>query len=400
MKNRFDIAVIGGGASGLCAAIQAKRNNKNLSVVIFEHLNRVGKKILATGNGRCNLTNLDAENHNYHNKDFCDKIFKKFGVDYTLKFFKSIGLYTTSDSENRVYPRSNTATSVLDCLRFEAENVGVEIICDTHIESVKKSNKTFLINNTYFADKIILATGGKASPSQGSDGSGYPILKSLGINVIAPKPSLTALKTETNIPKQLKGIRAQVRLSVLKNNKGIFSTFGEILFADYGVSGIAAMEAGSYINDEKSYILSIDFLPEFSPEKLTKIISKSSAVTTENCLIGLLPKKLGQIICKKTDSDCLNKKPCTLSEKTLRNLIKNIKDFQLKIVGTRGFENAQVTRGGADVSEFKNTLESKSVPGLYCVGELLDIDGGCGGFNLQWAWSSGLAAGYFASEGK
>ena len=138
-KNLIDIAIIGGGASGLCAAIQAKRKNKNLSVTIFEHLNRIGKKILVTGNGRCNLTNLDAENHAYRNKNFCDKIFEKFGVNYTLDFFKSLGLYTIADSEKRVYPRSNTASSVLDCLRFEAEKLGVEIICDTHIETIEKT---------------------------------------------------------------------------------------------------------------------------------------------------------------------------------------------------------------------------------------------------------------------
>ena len=399
-KNLIDIAIIGGGASGLCAAIQAKRKNKNLSVTIFEHLNRIGKKILVTGNGRCNLTNLDAENHAYRNKNFCDKIFEKFGVNYTLDFFKSLGLYTIADSEKRVYPRSNTASSVLDCLRFEAEKLGVEIICDTHIETIEKTNGIFLLNKTFLSRKVILATGGKSAKAHGSDGSGYQILKSFGLNVIRPEPSLVPLKTEGNIPKQLKGIRAQVTLSLFEKQKNIFNVNGEILFADYGISGIAAMETGSYISDSKRYTLLVDFLPDFSCENLEKIISQSNASTTENCLIGLLPKKLGQIICKQSSPDCLLKNPSSLDKKTVEKIVKNIKEFSFIISGTRGFENAQVTRGGADVSEFKNTLESKKITGLYCVGELLDVDGGCGGFNLQWAWSSGLAAGHYASEGK
>lgn len=399
-NNEIDIAIIGGGASGLCAAIEAKRNNKKLKIVVFEKLARVGKKILATGNGRCNLSNINATENSYNNPEFCKKIFEKYSVKNTLKFFNSIGLYTTVDSEGRVYPVSNTASSVLDCLRLEAEKIGVVFYCENKIETVEKQNNYFIINKNFYAKKIIFATGGKASPAQGSDGSGYDLLKNFGIKIVKPVPALVPIKTDTKFTKQLKGIRCTAKLTLSSDNKIFAENNGEILFTDYGVSGIATMELGGIVarNEHKKLSLNIDLLPSFSYEKIYEIISKTNFENAENLLIGLLPKKLGQVVCKAAGINTLNQNTDKISQNDYKKIAAKIKSFTLEVKGTRDFEFAQITSGGADTKQFNEKTESKNIKGLFCVGEMLDIEGGCGGFNLQWAFASGLCAGYYASE--
>ena len=207
MKESFDILIVGAGASGLAAAISAKRTLPRLCVAILERLPRVGKKILATGNGRCNLTNLNARSHGYTNREFADSVFEKYDEQRVLQFFKSIGLLTYSDSCGRVYPMSNTASGVLDCLRFEAERLGVKSICEDKCEGIKKTADGFLINGRYRAREIIICAGGCASPSQGSDGSGYKLLSSLGHTVTELYPSLVQLTSPDKQLRQLKGMR-------------------------------------------------------------------------------------------------------------------------------------------------------------------------------------------------
>lgn len=390
----YQLAVIGGGASGLCAAIAAKRKNPNTDIIILEALPRVGKKILATGNGRCNLTNLHASVSDY-NTDFVSDVFQKFPPQKVIGFFNSIGLLTTADGEGRVYPLSNTAASVLDCLRFEAENKGVEMRCDFHADTIINKDNAFIINNEIRARNVILASGGKASPSQGSDGSGYALLKQLGHSVMPLYAGLVQLTVSENV-KALKGVRVKANAELYCDGKRVNASKGEVLFTDYGLSGIAIMDLSRKVRNGK-YTCVLDILPTLKENEIKSFIfnrkKENSALSVENVLCGILPKKAGQYILKacsiKADTPVGR-----LSDAQIKQITEKIKNLAFTVTGNNGFANAQITVGGAKVNEFDSrTLESKIVKGLYCVGELLDVDSVCGGYNLQWAWASGLAAG-------
>lgn len=393
----YDILIIGGGASGLAAAIQAKRTNGSKSVAVLERLPRVGKKILATGNGRCNLGNLNSDTHAYSNAGFVKPVFDMFGAASLISFFESMGLYTRADSEGRLYPLSNTAASVLDALRFECERLGVELLCDTAAENIRKE-KGFIINSEFLSETVIIACGGKASPSQGSDGSGYPLLKVLGHSVTRLSPALVQLVTDTAKIKALKGVRTSAVLSLSTGG----TVKGEILFTDYGISGIAAMDLSRFVkNDEKAEV-KIDLLPEldFAQAKaaVVGVVKRNPMLGGEYVLGGLLPKALGTAVIKSA----LGFVPSSageISEAAAKRIVLEMKNFTLTLKGTKSFNDAQITRGGADVRQFDSkTLMSEKVDGLYACGEILDVDGACGGFNLAWAFSSGRLAGKSAAE--
>ena len=396
MKESFDILIVGAGASGLAAAISAKRTLPRLRVAMLERLPRVGKKILATGNGRCNLTNLNARSHGYTNREFADSVFEKYDEQRVLQFFKSIGLLTYSDSCGRVYPMSNTASGVLDCLRFEAERLGVKSICEDNCEGIKKTADGFLINGRYRAREIIICTGGCASPSQGSDGSGYKLLSSLGHTVTELYPSLVQLTSPDKQLRQLKGMRVH---DAVINAAGRISR-GELLFTDYGLSGIAAMEISADIAKaaKRSPVsASLDLIPSMGEREIADFLSGLGG-KCEDMLIGILPRAVGAAVIKTAGVDSKSDTQ-SLGRNALLNLARTAKNFKITFDGNKGFQNAQVTRGGVNINEFdRETLESKKVPGLFCAGELLDVDGGCGGFNLQWAWASGLLAGESAAK--
>lgn len=396
MKNRFDILIIGAGASGLAAAIKAKSQAPWLRVGVLERLPRVGKKILATGNGRCNLTNLNAHEHSYTNSDFAARVFERYSEQTVIDFFKSIGLLTYSDNCGRVYPMSNTASSVLDCLRFEAHRLGVECICEEKCVKIEKVKRDFIINSEHSARMVILAAGGCASPSQGTDGSGFELMRSLGHSVTKLYPSLVQLTSPDKSLRSLKGVRVHDALIRAAGR----TSRGELLFTDYGLSGIAAMEISADVARKASgsaVIAQIDLLPSMQEGEIEEFLSSLNAAC-ENALVGLLPKAVGVAVLKRvnippeTDIKSLNRK-------RLGELADKIKNFTVTLDGSKGFENAQVTRGGVRVDEFDcETLESKIVENLFCAGEILDVDGGCGGFNLQWAWASGLCAGESAAN--
>ncbi len=401
----FDIAVIGAGAAGMAAAISAARENSDLKTAVIDAMPITGKKILATGNGRCNLSNKNAASHEYRGKDFAEFALKKYDVEYTLDFFKSLGLYTVTDSEGRIYPMSMTAASVSDALRLELVRLGITVITGERVKSVIKSGDFFVIDGRLRAKKVIIACGGKASPSQGSDGSGFEILSSLGHKIITPLPALVQLTSENKIVRSFKGIRVKGNMSLFANDKNIGVVGGEILFTEYGLSGIASMDAQrilcEHIKKEKCHIC-IDLIPSMSEKDicfaLKNLASHDPKRKSENLLTGLLPKKIGQglIKCLYIKNDC---PVCEIKDEDFTRLSGLIKNFKVYISSYKGFENAQITRGGADISEFcKETLESLKIKGLYCVGEVLDVDGACGGFNLQWAWSSGICAGISAAK--
>lgn len=402
----YNIAVIGAGASGITAAITAKRKNPELNIALFDSMNRIGKKILATGNGRCNLTNINALSHEYYNKDFALTALEKYDVNYTLAFFSTLGLFTQEDEEGRVYPLSNSAASVLDSMRFECDRLGITVFTDEKIDSVKvKDNGIFVINGRHTAEKVIISCGGKASPSQGSDGSGFELLRSFGHNIIKPKAALVQLVSDNKIIKSFKGLRAKGNMKLFAGEKEIGKASGEILFTEYGLSGIASMDAQrilcDYLDKEKCSV-TIDFLPTLSQEDITKAILgavyRNPNLKCENLLSGLVPKKIGQgfIKCVYVKNDA---PASVIDENTAIRIASLMKNFRIFLSGAKGFENAQVTRGGADVNEFDmNTMESKKIRNLFCAGEILNVDGGCGGFNLQWAFSSGFCAGENASN--
>lgn len=396
----YDIAIAGGGASGLVAAISAKLINSEVSVVILEALPRVGKKILATGNGRCNLTNLNASAKSYNSHDVTE-VLKEYTPDRIIDFFSSIGLECFSDSESRIYPLSNMASSVLDCLRFEAERLGIEILPETKVTSVEKQNDYFVINKAVRSRKVILATGGKASKAQGSDGSGYPILKSLGHSVTPLYPGLVQLTVRENV-KSLKGVRVKAEVAVVNgNDKTVDRAEGEVLFTDYGLSGIAIMDVSRSVKNSECYC-NVNILPSFTVDEVCDFILRSKKrnpnLSAEDALTGIVPKKVAEFLLKSIGV----RQETALAElkyQSIRSFSEKMKNCKFKITGTRGFDNAQITVGGAVLGEFdKQTLESMKIKGLYCIGELLDVDAPCGGFNLHWAWASGIAAGRSAAE--
>ena len=405
---KYDVAVIGGCAAGMVAAINAKRKNPKLNIAVIEKFPRLGKKILATGNGRCNLTNLNATSEDYSNPSFVKPVFNVFPPEKVVAFFESSGLLTYSDSEGRVYPRSNMAASVLDALRFEIDGLGIDVVCDTAVTDIKKHKSGFVVNGSIECRRLLIATGGKASPSQGSDGSGYALAESLGHTVTNLYPSLVPLTVNANV-KALKGVRARnVRLT-LKNSRELKVTCGELLFTDNGISGIAAMELAaeaerSVRTVKHNTFTSIDFLPDMEEKELVEYLLKFKKIkgycSVDMLFAGVLPKVIGVEICKVAK---LYKQDKTISHLTRDEIIsaaKKAKNFELEISGTKGFANAQVTSGGVDVKEINpETMESKLCKGLYFAGELIDVDAGCGGYNLQWAFASGLLAGEKISVG-
>ena len=399
MSNKLNIAVIGGGASGLFAAISAK--NENTDVTIYEKEKRVGRKILATGNGRCNMTNTTASYNDYHSLDikFIYPTIERFWVDQTLDFFENIGILWKEEDEGKVYPYSDTASAVLDVLRQKLEKSGVITECEFGVKKIKKQNNQFIIEdkngNRKRADRVIIATGGMAGAQLGSDGSGYKILEGFGHKITKLYPSLVQIRTETDTVKKLKGIKVNAKVSVGDKEKT-----GEVLFTDYGISGPPVFWLSSYIEGEKE--IALDIMPEYSytdiSDMITKRVNTLGDIPLEDFFVGMLNKRVSQALLKHIGVEPLSRLASSLSRKEIQAISSIIKNFKLQIKGTSTWNNAQVTKGGADVSQFNaDTMESKLVKGLYCCGEVLDVDGDCGGYNLQWAWSSGYIAGIYAS---
>lgn len=348
------------------------------------------------------MTNINADIANYYGKNpkFVMGALKRFWVSETLDFFNSLGIWHKVEENGKVYPYSDQASSVLDVLRMRVEELGTELKTDCEVSSVLK-NKTGFSVKTYggesFAyDTVIVATGGKAAPDLGSNGSGYDILKGLGHKITPVRPSLVQIKTETEVVKKLKGIKIQGSLML-----GEAVETGEILFTEYGLSGPPVFSISSRY-DGQEYIY-IDIIPEYTEEQLvsmlTERVCRAQKLTLENFFTGALNKRVGQALLKYLKIEPLSRYVVTLTEKEIAKIAQTMKKWRFKIEGTMSWNNAQTTKGGADTSEFNpDTMESRLVKGLYATGEVLDIDGDCGGYNLQWAWSSGFLAGNSIKE--
>lgn len=412
MENK--IAIIGGGASGMMAAIVAARNGGQ--VTIYERMDRVGKKILATGNGRCNLTNVNLKWDRLkciHSGDtgLVGQILKEFPVDETIDFFEVLGIAHKIEEEGKVFPMSDQASSVLDVLRYELEKLGVETICDREIKKIIKNRDNFIMidNNggEHEADKIIMATGGKSSPKLGSNGSGYKLAEELGHTIIKPFPALVQLRLEAPFLKSIKGVKFNGSASINLDGDRLRQEEGEILFTDYGISGppILQLSRGAVkaLEDGKNPVIEIDMFPNYTYEQLLDLINVRFSYQYDRPLdfsfIGLINKRLITIILRESKIHNLNRICCEVSNKEIGQITKLLKSWKFKVVGSQSWLHSQVTAGGVDLKDIcPNTLESKIVPNLYFTGELLDVDGDCGGFNLQWAWSSGYIAGNCASK--
>lgn len=401
------LSVIGGGASGLASAIEAARQCKksavDITVTVYEKLPKAGKKILATGNGRCNIMNTSVAEENYHgDTKFINKVFENYPVESNAEFFRSIGIYLAEESDGRLYPMSFQASSVLDALRFEAEHLGVNIICDTKIESAEKTADGFLLNGNIHTDALIVAGGGKSAPVQGSDGSCYDILASLGVKIKTPFPSLTGIMLKKK-NKALKGVRSQGEIYVVENGKVIASSEGELQYTDYGISGIPAMEVSRAVSEHFAYkkkgktTVVINSLPSFEPEEIFDYIitrkKHNPDLLCEDMLSGIMPKKLAVAKLSSASISC-TARASTLSKNDIALLTEIISSEIFEVSGVLGFENSQVTAGGADTKQFDSlTMSCKNIPSLFACGEVLDADAICGGYNLAWAWSSGRCAG-------
>lgn len=411
----YNVIVAGGGASGLTAAIFAAKNGHQ--VTILEHKDRVGKKILMTGNGRCNLTNMSDVHGKYYSSDkqSLQKIYDtlvSFGANDTRVFFERIGLYTKEKKDGGVYPVSEQASVVLDVLRGECERLGVRTITGCEVRTVKPLKQGGTVGVVYSGedaadrqaefsyDRLILATGGKAAPASGSDGSGYRLAKMLGHSVIKPLPALVQLRCAGSFFKSVSGVRAQAGITLyIDGTKAAFDE-GELQLTDYGISGIPVFQfsrvAARALDCGKLCEAGINFLPYV--EDRASFIKENASLkrwgykTVEALLSGMVHKKLAAMTCKKHKISA-GALVSEAGEKAVRECIAELFDFRVKIMETNPFENAQVCSGGVPLWEVDETFRSKFSKDVYLVGELLDCDGICGGYNLQWAWATGAVAG-------
>lgn len=404
------IAVIGGGASGLACAIEIMRTVKNkddVKVTILERLPRVGKKILVTGNGRCNLTNINASVKNYRgDADFTEYALNQYPPQSNIVFFNSLGLYTRTEDEGRVYPLSNQASSVLDALRFECARLGVETVCDyraVHLKTVYTGVTTkIIVNNRDRFDYVVVACGGMACKAHGTDGDAYDLLKMFGHKIISPAPALVSLNCD-EFTKALKGVRSICKMNLIIDGEKTLENYGEVQFTDYGLSGIPIMQLSRFVSVSPSnnIYIELDTTPDFTAEEIRKYLYSRRNIDKglcENMLSGIMNKQLCIVLMKECDIQ-VNGRINELTDSEIEKLADIIKCWKIKIKNSRSFDYAQVTAGGADCSQFNaETMESSLVPNVFCCGEALNIDGDCGGYNLQWAWSSGRLAGNTIAE--
>ena len=399
---KTEIAVIGGGASGMMAAITARKSGKE--VVILERKDRILKKVLITGNGRCNITNVNADISNYFGKNISsvENILNSFNPQDTMDFFNGLGIICNEENRGKVYPLSGQASSVVDALRFEAERLGIKIETEFYVRKIEKDGFKFKIysedRKKIEAGRVILAAGGQSYPELGSNGSGFELAKELGHSVTRLSPSIVQLKTEKHQVKGLQGIKTDVAVTAYGDNKKICTYDGELLFTDYGISGNVVFNISFVMPLYKNVEFEIDFMEKFDYNELYEILKERkkimSHLTMENYFNGMINKKLGQFLSKVSGIEKLSKPVKDLNDSEIRKLCTVLKKYRVKILDTTGFKNAQITAGGVSLNEVNTeTLESKIVKGLYFSGEVLDVYGECGGFNLQWAWASGYIAG-------
>ena len=389
MQKIYKCIIVGGGSAGLLSAVELLSGNDCLNggdLLILERNDRVGKKLIATGNGQGNLCNENFSSEFYHgDKEFINtfvSLAKKLDVS---SYLTNLGIPLTTGKEGRMYPLSKQASAVLDVLRKFIASKGCAEITNAKVESVKKTDKYFVVKtqtDTFYSQNVILATGGMSAKQFGTDGTSYQLACDLGHEKTKLFPSLVQLKTDTSLIKGLKGLKETVRLTAVKNGKVIKSCCGEVLFTEYGVSGNAVFQISGSVVNEEGVELNLEFLPELSVEEITNILSvreKIKIFEREDYLTGIVNKKIGLAVMK------------TVKNVSPLSVAKALKNFKLALTGNLGFNYSQVTKGGIKTDKINPfTMESKLARGCYLVGELLNLDGDCGGYNLTFAFVSGI----------
>ena len=384
----------------MCAVRVAERY-PDKKIAVLEKADRVGKKLLVTGNGRCNLSNLNACSENYHgegSEKLINILFKNYSPEAVLEYFRALGLFSRADSEGRVYPLSNQASSVLDVLRRRMKELDIEELCGCDIRGIQKSSsgyEIFSADTTITAKKLIIATGGRADHAGRESGSGN-ILRMLGLSATKLTPSLSPVKVKCDLLRSLKGVRAYAQVTLLKNGEAVKSERGEVQFAEDALSGIGVFNLSREANRGGCEI-SLNLLPDYSLNdiraELTERINKSPDSPANELFTGVFHKNIGLFVLKssgiKPSSLCKD-----ISDKEIKKLCRNITDRRFECIENYDFRKAQVTAGGVRIGEIDpNTFESHRHKGLYIIGEALDVDGDCGGYNLQFAFASGMCAG-------
>ena len=393
------IGVIGGGASGMMAALHACRGAR---VILYERQARLGRKLMATGNGRCNLSNRAAASEHYHGGDpgFVGPALARFGVDETLAFFRGLGLVTVQEPDGRIYPFSDQANSVSDVLRLALEQSAVELRLGCEVRELRREKSGFTVRYDGGADRVdrvIVAAGGLAGGKLGGTGAGYDLLKALGHRCTKLYPALVQLRTDNTWVRSCKGVRARAEVSLLQGDAVLAAQTGEVQFTDFGVSGPCVFDLSRACAGQNGLTAMLDLCPclgeEAIKEHLRSRCVRFPGLPLEDLLTGLLHNRLGRTVLRERGFT-LTQSCGSLTEKDYGRIAAGIKQFRLPVLGAMDLSQAQVTAGGIATSEFDpNTLESRLAPGLYAAGEVLDVDGDCGGFNLQWAWASGALAG-------
>ena len=396
------IGIIGGGASGMTAALAAAVPGNE--VLLFERQARVGRKLLATGNGRCNLTNLKAAAAGYHGDDpqFVNAALAAFPVNKTLQWFRDLGLYTVAEESGRVYPYSDQANSVVDVLRFGLQKDNIQLLTGFEVTRVRKDAEGFLVESKdgkYRCDRLIIACGGLAGTKLGGSMSGYQLLRSFGHRVTKLRPALVQVKSSWGGCVSLKGVRTNCHAAIYHEDVLHSQSTGELQFTEYGLSGPVMFEITRDVCQKSgNWTCKLDFLPQAEEaELLTELQRRTQReLPAEELLTGIVHNRLGKVLIKAAGvSAQMMVKELTLQQ--LTDICAKVNAFEVPLTETLGMDSAQVTAGGVVTADFDpQTMQSKLVPGLYACGEVLDVDGDCGGYNLQWAWSSGMAAGLHA----
>ncbi len=418
VNDRSKIAIIGGGASGMMAALVAARGGA--TVTIYEHMDRIGKKILMTGNGKCNFSNLSFSDKDYYtnNTDLIKSVFEQFSNQDAMNFFVKNGVLV-KEKNQYLYPLTEQASTILDLFRRELEQSGVTIHTSYEVTKIvvmkdrsasgQEQNLFKIQDDPTVYQKVIIACGGKAAPKSGSDGSGYRLAQTLGHEVIQPLPALVQLRSSESYFKAIAGVRTEAILKLCVEGKVITEESGELQLTDYGISGIPVFQlsglAAMALSEKKRVEVIIDFIPSVSKEDLKEYVTEQGMrfqnaevpPLLEEILQGLMNKKIVMMLMKQSGMKA-DTKINQLTPLELDKLLGRIKKWYVKITNTNPFANAQVCRGGIDCMQVSHSCESLLIPGIYFTGEILNVDGRCGGYNLQWAWSSGVVAGLHACQ--
>ena len=418
----WDTIIVGAGAAGMTAALACGKEKQK--VLLLDRQNQIGRKILVTGNGKCNLTNF-AQKLKYYRSDCPEKaqnVLSVFGQKEAMELFQSLGIYT-KDKNGYVYPYSEQAASVREAFETEIlSNPSITFVPFSEVYNVQKKEDVFLIKvkeqpgqseqstgkqgdgekieKVYRCQRLLITTGGFAGPKFGCDGSGYAFAKVFGHEIIKPLPALTALKSSAPFLKKVSGVRNQAEITLEIDGNAVRHEIGELQWTDYGISGVAIFQLSRFaitaLEENKKVSLSFDFMPELSSEEKVSLFLSLAQNNKKKSMLsflkGLFLAKLCPVILREAKIE-EGQTAGRMKKQDWENLVKAVAHFSLRINGYVSYEKAQVTRGGVSLDELTDTLESVLQPGLFFAGEVADVDGTCGGYNLQWAFSSGTVAG-------